>query len=353
MTVIEQQPRFGGNHVWSFFDTDIPDAHRWVLDGLLGYRWADHDVRFPQRRRRLSIGYNSILSPALHTAMTDSFAPHALRLGEAVRSLSPRHVELESGERIEADAVIDARGDRALPGLAVGYQKFVGRTFEFPDGHGVARPVIMDAEVAQHDGYRFVYYLPFTPTRLLIEDTYYSSGPNLDRATLNARIEQAAKTLGRGRFVDEGEESGVLPIVMDGDFDRFWPAVDKVPRLGTGGCFFHPTTSYSLPDAVANAALLADRPDWTADGLAAWTRARSRRLWRERAYYRMLGRMLFRASDPAHRYKVLEHFYRLPEASIARFYGARMTALDKVRVLTGKPPVPVGRALRAILGGAQ
>ena len=45
---------------------------------------------------------------------------------------------------------------------------------------------------------------------------------------------------------------------------------------------------------------------------------------------------------------MLEHFYRLPEPVIARFYAAKLTRLDKVRILTGKPPVPVLKALKAM-----
>ncbi len=62
----------------------------------------------------------------------------------------------------------------------------------------------------------------------------------------------------------------------------------------------------------------------------------------------MLNRMLFRAAEPAERYKVLERFYRLDPALVARFYAGRSTAMDKARILMGKPPVPVGRALSAI-----
>jgi lycopene beta-cyclase len=50
---------------------------------------------------------------------------------------------------------------------------------------------------------------------------------------------------------------------------------------------------------------------------------------------------------------VLERFYGLPEALIARFYAARLTGLDKLRILSGKPPVPIGAALRCIEEKAQ
>jgi lycopene beta-cyclase len=62
--------------------------------------------------------------------------------------------------------------------------------------------------------------------------------------------------------------------------------------------------------------------------------------------------MLFRAAEPDEAYRVLEHFYRLPDGVVARFYSAQLTALDKLRVVSGRPPVPIGRALGAIRSSA-
>ena len=63
----------------------------------------------------------------------------------------------------------------------------------------------------------------------------------------------------------------------------------------------------------------------------------------------MLDKMLFKAAEPAERYRILERFYRLDPGLIGRFYAGRSTMSDKARLLMGKPPVPVGRALGAIL----
>ena len=38
------------------------------------------------------------------------------------------------------------------------------------------------------------------------------------------------------------------------------------------------------------------------------------------------------------------------EAVIARFYAGELSLADKARILTGKPPVPLGPALKAIAG---
>ncbi len=66
-------------------------------------------------------------------------------------------------------------------------------------------------------------------------------------------------------------------------------------------------------------------------------------------FYRMLDIMLFRAARPEERYRIMERFYRLNPDLIARFYAAESTPYDKLRILTGKPPIPIPRALNAIL----
>jgi lycopene beta-cyclase len=210
----------------------------------------------------------------------------------------------------------------------------------------------MDASVRQEDGYRFVYLLPFGPRELLIEDTYYSDGAALDRDALRARVSAYAAERGWEIARVIREEEGVLPIALGGDIAAFWEDGDAgVPRVGMRAALFHPTTGYSFPDAVRVADLVAaaDRPD--AGLLYDVLRSHSEAQWRRRGFYRMLNRMLFLAAEPDRRYRVLERFYRLDEALVARFYAADSTFADKARILIGKPPVPVGRALSALMKG--
>jgi lycopene beta-cyclase len=208
----------------------------------------------------------------------------------------------------------------------------------------------MDGTVDQIDGYRFIYQLPLSPTDLLVEDTYYSSSPVLAEDILRRRISEVAGSHGVAREII-AEERGVLPVVMDGDVASLWIG-EPVVKLGVQGGFFHPTTSYSLPDAVANAALLVEQRDPCTRALYPVFRQRAEQLWEQRSFFRLLNRMLFRAAEPGKAYRVLEHFYRLPPTLISRFYGARLTALDKVRILSGRPPVPLGRAITALRSSA-
>ncbi|MEC9481861.1 MAG: lycopene cyclase family protein, partial [Halomonas sp.] len=48
------------------------------------------------------------------------------------------------------------------------------------------------------------------------------------------------------------------------------------------------------------------------------------------------------------RWRVMQRFYGLPEPLIERFYAGRLTAADKLRIVVGKPPVPLDEAARAV-----
>jgi lycopene beta-cyclase len=347
--VVEEGEAFGGNHVWSFFDGDVEDRDRRLIEPLVGRRWSDHEVRFPNRGRTLGFGYNSVRSADLDTRMRSALAPHRYRLGARIAQIGADHVTLASGERLPATAVIDARGPGPLPGLDLAWQKFVGLTCRFAADHGISRPVIMDACVEQDEGYRFVYSLPFSATEMLVEDTYYSTSPILDVPLVRCRVGSHLRRRGLEPAEILAQETGVLPILLGGRLEDLWSASDPpVARLGLRGGFFHPTTGYSLPDAVRNALLLAGQPDLSGAALHDLFRRRAAALWQQRRFYQRLNRMLFRAAEPKRRYRVLEHFYRLPEPVIARFYAGRLTALDKLRILSGRPPVPVGRAMNAL-----
>lgn len=351
LTLVEPGEAIGGNHLWSFFDADLSRDGFTLIAPLVAHRWPEYSVRFPAHTRRLVEGYNSIESERLDAAARAALSASAIIRASAT-SLTPTSVTLDDGRTLMADAVLDTSGISVAPaGLACGWQKFVGRLLTVPAGHNLAEPIVMDATVDQSEGYRFVYCLPFTNTEVFVEDTYYSDSPALDPGEIRRRIARYAEAQGWAVTSVAREEAGVLPVVIGGDFDRFWPASDPVARAGVRAGLFHPLTSYSLPDAVRFALWLAtEAPLDSALGPATRTLARAR--WKRGGFDRLLARMLMRAADPTERYRVLERFYRLPAPLIARFYSGQSKLRDRVRILAGKPPVSVLRAIR-VLGTAK
>ena len=347
--IVEAGDVLGGNHLWSFFDADVSREDRWLLTPLVCHAWPGYDVAFPAHRRTINQPYYSIESERLDQVVRKALPAGSIMTRCKVLACSPTAVVLADGERIEAKGVIDARGPGDLSMLEVGWQKFVGRLLDIPAGHGVAHPMVMDATIAQYDGYRFVYLLPFSPTQLFVEDTYYSDSATLNVGALNRRIDVYAEAKGWAATPAGREEKGALPVVIGGDFEAYWRwGGAKVAKAGARAGLFHPTTGYSLPDAVRLAIRIAEATDLSGEGLHDLTHDYAQARWNERRFYRMLDAMLFRAAEPDARYKVLERFYRLHPNLIARFYAARSTGKDKLRVLSGKPPVPLFRALRVI-----
>lgn len=349
VVIIEKGETLGGNHVWSFFAGDIAPADRWLVAPLVCHGWPAHDVRFPGHSRTIKGLYYSIESDRLDSVLRAILPSRSILTGVKMLATNPRRAVLSDGTRLEADVVIDTRGVSDLSMLTCGWQKFVGQLLELDEPHDIRNPVIMDATVDQLDGYRFMYCLPFSATRLFVEDTYYSDDRELDVPTLRARIAQWAEQNGLavGRIVHE--EAGVLPVVTGGKIDAYWAAGGRrIAKAGVRGGFFHPLTSYSLPDAVRVAAALSRITDFSAQNIHDRLRVMANDQWKRTKFYRTLGRMLFNAGEPQDRYRIFERFYELNPALIERFYAGQSTATDKVRILSGKPPVPIGGALKAI-----
>ena len=401
VVIVEAGAGVGGNHSWSSFEADImPDQVAWTAP-LMAHRWDRYSIRFPAHSRTLEAGYRTATSATLAAAI--DAAGVAVLTGAEIVALDAGSVTLADQRTLTARAVIDGRGQGAPVGTAdreqrgktnsgrrstldLRAQKFLGIEVELTASHGLDGPVIMDACVPQLDGYRFVYTLPFGPCTVLVEDTYYSDGPDLASDVLRARVFDyiAAQGWTVARVIRE--EIGVLPIALHGDIDAFWDDAanerentgvngsslghgshgkagdgagerahgvailrDGIPRSGLRAALFNPITGYSFPDAVRVADLVAGLPDLSAAALYAALRQHSVSTWHERRFYRFLNRLLFTAAEPSQRYKVLERFYRLDAGLVGRFYAGRSTAWDKVRTLAGKPPVPLGRALGVLL----
>lgn len=346
LLIIEQAGQAGGNHTWSFHDTDLDGAQRQWLAPLIGCHWSRYRVVFPQRSRILDGGYASIFSADFAQVLAATMGKDLL-LNTPVRALSPTDVALADGQILQGRAVIDGRGAKPTPYLALGYQAFLGQEVRLRQPHGLQEPVLMDASVDQGEGYRFVYLLPFSGDTLLIEDTHYVSQPAIDKERLRGNIGAYARTQGWHIDTVQREESGVLPITLAGDIQAFWREAEGQPRSGLRAGLFHPTTGYSLPHAVRLADRIAGLEDLAAPALFAAIHQEALNEWRRQGYFRLLNRMLFLAGPAGNRWRVMQRFYGLSEQLIRRFYGGRLTTTDKLRILLGKPPVPLGQAFSA------
>ena len=353
--IIESSSRIGGDHTWSFNLTDVAEELRDWIKPFIEHRWESYDVKFPKRERTLDISYCTGNSETLRTCVQPHIGSGRLRvrLETSVETLGSDYVVLQGGEKLEAQCVLDARGFEPNADVFLGYQKFVGHVIKTKEPHGLERPIIMDATVKQLGGYRFVYCLPYSETELLVEDTYYTDGPELRSQEVDARIKDYVRdNLNIKSYEVVRREKGVLPITLGVDenygTDLSGEKTEAV-KLGMAGGYYHAVTGYSLPEAVKSANVVCDmmeknKPNFGAAVLHEMAYHRMDH-YHEENFLRLLNRMLFRAAKPAERYKVLERFYGLSEGLVERFYRNRLSKADKLRILIGKPPVPVHKAL--------
>lgn len=341
--VLEEQDRLGGDHTWCFHHGDVSlRAHARLKSSLVG-RWESQRVLFPTVRREVGSAYYSIRSDSFDRVLRPILADK-VHFEKTVSQVLPSGVICSDGSCYTAPLVLDGRGWKKPADVRLGYQTFVGLDIRFREPHGMVSPILMDARGEQVDGYRFFYCLPWDERTVLIEDTRYVDRPEHDFESSCADIVRYARELGGPIEEVCRTEKGCLPIPLDA------APLDEVDlSSGMRAQLFHPTTGYSLPSAVAFA-------EWAAVHLEADRHRMHHKILKyQRAqiargrFYRHLNRMMFLAAEPAERYRLFERFYRMPGPLIERFYAGRNTWWDRVRILSGKPPVSPRKALRSLI----
>nr|BFD59401.1 hypothetical protein CKG001_15080 [Bdellovibrio sp. CKG001] len=340
--LLERGHQLGGNHTWSFHGSDIPQGARW-LQPLISKTWPSYEVLFPKYRRKIESTYCSIKAQDFHQSLLGHHADHIL-LQTPVAEVHRDCVTLSDGRIFRSKKVIDARGWGTSSEVKRGYQKFVGLDVKLSRPHGLQHVILKDVLVPQADGYRFVYILPWNEKELLVEDTYYSNTPNLDVETIQAGILQYISQKGWTVETVIRQEVGCLPLDLYPSPVMSVNAQEPL-RLGASSGIYQPVTGYTFPQTVTCVHALATSSLDTWDVVLTDVQKGFKRQAR---YLRTLNRMMFLAAVPEKRYVILERFYQLSEGLIERFYQGRLSLFDKLRILCGKPPVSVWRAVKSL-----
>ena len=338
LALIEQGARPAGNHTWCFHGADVPSGVGGWFARLPLLGWPGYRVAFPGFSREVALSYRCLTSDALAEAVETLFAerPRAqLLTGCVVQAVSADSVTLADGRVLYADCVIDARGGAPADHRG-GYQKFLGLEVALEADCGLDRPLLMDACLEQGPQFRFMYVLPLAPRRLLIEDTAFALTPDLDAAGCREAIAEYAAGRGWRMARVLREESGVLPMPWRGRP----PAPVRPLRLGYGGGWYHPATGYSMPAALRVTDLLARHGTGAVPAIQAAWRSQARQF----RFGQLLNLLAFRGFRPDLMWHPFARFYRLPLATIERFYGQRSTVADAARLLLGRPPRGFGSA---------
>ncbi len=349
--LLESESTAAGNHTWSFHQTDIVSSSFSWLSPLIEKTWPTQEVRFQQFTRKLDIPYHSITSERLAKQVIEKLGDRFLPNHKVV-SIKRDSVELESGLSLPATLIFDARGESLATNQTCGYQNFVGLDLELESEHHLTAPIIMDADCEQKKGYRFFYLLPWSSTRILIEDTRYVDDSAIDSNEFESEIKSYCARRDWKIKQIKRKEMGSLPI-------PFWvqklkPANTVSIPIGVRGGFFHLTTGYSFSHTLKLVEAIAERFLGSAagapDAIVKTVDRQRAAVFRQNHYFALLNRMLFLAATPEQRFQIFERFYKMKPALISKFYAGEFRTKERLRLLAGRPPVSVTKALLSLVG---
>ena len=340
--IVERGDRLGGNHTWSFHPKDVSaTANEW-LNSVVEYKWPSYQVRLNRFKKEIELSYASISSQHFSRAILQSMEigeRGVVRTNTEVTQVRSNTITTVDGHSYTGRLVLDCRGP-SRSGAPLysqsGYQKFWGFEIGLKTDWPFNGPIVMDDNVDQLDGFRFIYSLPFERRRVLVEDTRFSNESGIDREECLAQVRRYLTAIGVEDWSIVREEHGILPMPISSEL--LPGSCNSTPAISGGyaGGWFHAATGYSFPLAIAFAETIArSTPESAAseiEKLAGMHRGRSR-------FGRFLNRLLFRLVKPPARYQIFRRFYKvLSNDSIARFYSHRFTWRDAFRIVVGWPP---------------
>ncbi len=198
------------------------------------------------------------------------------------------------------------------PGYAWLLQHFKGWEVETPEPCFDPETVtFMDFRIEQQGETRFVYVLPFSEHRALVEFTVFSPALLPESAYYEALKDYLWQQLGIANYHITGEEFGVIPM---SDYPFPSQMGRSVINIGTAGGFVKASSGYAFKRTQRKIRRLVD--DWEATGAPDPDVLRS--AFKFRLYDSILLRVLEAGRTPGAR--VFERlFHRLPAAHVLRF----------------------------------
>lgn len=339
VAVIDPRTEHGDDRSWSFWHHD----HH-ALRGIVAHEWSGWTYRDIAGRgathRVPGLSYQYIRGVDFYRWALDAIERDpliAVHLGVAAHELST--VVLEDGARgvrIATDAghvlarqVVDTRPQRTR---ALLYQCFSGSEVEHggalttdPDAVGLMTGMRSGAE-----GLGFLYVLPLSPTRALVEWTRFSPAP-LPLEEVAAERDAELGALGLGDAVVVREEQGILPM---GRVDAPTAPVRGVALAGNAGG--------ALRDASGYAFLRIQR--WAVRCATALARGEAPPAHPREPWVRRQMDRIFLQALRAHPERSADYFIamatRVPPRRLLRFLTDRATAGDLASIILSLPLLP-------------
>lgn len=348
--LLEPEAKTQNDRTWSFW-TDQPTPY----DAILAAEWRQLAFRSPQfaavlplRRYRYctlrGLDFYRFVETAL-AARPGQFTRVTARV-EALENTPDGILARTTAGDFTARYAFDSRPPQVERRTDKRYlwQHFVGWEVETDfDAFDVSTPVFMDFTVEQQQECRFVYVLPFTPRRALVEYTLFS-GQLLPPEEYEVALRDYLDKLLQGRPYRVAEtESGAIPMT-----DHPFPAHDgpNIVNLGTRGGRVKASTGYAFRRMQQQAARLTEALARTGQLPADLTGDQ----WQFHFFDALLLDIMQRQGERT-RDIFAELFERNPVERILDFLDERTSWPENIQVMNSVTPWPFLRSIGQVLSG--
>ncbi|MBC6991590.1 lycopene cyclase family protein [Hymenobacter sp. BT491] len=350
VVIIEPQAKDQNDRTWSFW-ADSPTP----FDGIVAHEWQKLAFRSPELEKvfdleryrykmirgldfyrfvRNALADNPQFAFVQDTVTSIQDTSDGVLVGTATRSYSARYV-FDS-----RPPEITRRPDKYRYLL----QHFVG--WEIETDRDVFDPTtveFMDFRGAQEQEARFMYVLPFSKRRALVEYTLFS-GSILQKCDYEEFIKKYLRdTLGLEQYRIEAEEIGAIPMT-----DHPLPATSgtRIINLGTRAGRAKPSTGYAFKRIQEHSARLVAALAATGAPPADPTGDR----WQFRLFDTLLLDIMQRRGETT-RDLFTELFARNPVERILDFLDERTSWAENLQVMNSVTPWPFLRSIGHVLRG--
>ncbi len=220
-------------------------------------RWSVCDENRSASQTSKSFSYKQIYAPEFfshfHSKWQNSSSIVELNLGERVSEIENLNdfVEVTTDKNVwQAGLVFDARneGNKNLENAKKSARAFLTQTFigwEVEFDHDVfdeENATLMDFRTEQIDGVNFIYVLPYTKRRALVESTSFSA-KNVSGDSHSRAVAKYIEENYQGNYEIKAEEFGQLPMTTA----RFPVRVDeRIFNIGIAGGSARASSGYAF-----------------------------------------------------------------------------------------------------------
>ena len=348
--LIEPEAKDRNDRTWSFW-TDEPTP----FDGIVAGEWARLAFRSPGFEREFDLGhyrYKTIKGLDYYQLVQQALAsnPQFARVTGAVSSLEsgPDGVVARStaGE-FSARCAFDSRPPVIRPEpdkYRYQVQHFVGWEIEtVADAFDPTLVEFMDFRGEQVKEARFLYVLPFSPRRALVEYTLFSATPLAKAEYEEAIRAHLTERLGGVAYTILEEEVGAIPMT---DHPLPAQAAPNIVNLGTRGGRAKPSTGYAFKRIQQQSARLVEALACTGQLPADVSGDQ----WQFRLFDTLLLDIMQRRGEST-RDIFTQLFARNPIERVFRFLDEQTSWADNFRIMNSVRPWPFLRSILHVLRG--